>query len=225
MRAANFRELYYGQFIHAGGSFGYCGPASTFQADPCDWSLEGNVNLKPEQADTTTFGIVFTPSEYAKGLQFAVDAFDIKRDPAGEHPARARRLSDQPAAGVLRLDRSRRAGPIPIQSGDELGRREHPRARVQRQRVHVRRHRHHGELPCRFQRLVAELPSARDAHDGAAVPADARPAVRERRRPDRHEQLVPLGLSADGRLGCELRDDLLAQSRERHGPGAVRPAS
>jgi outer membrane receptor for ferrienterochelin and colicin len=78
MRAANFRELYYGQLIHAGGSFGYCGPANTFQADPCDWSLEGNVNLKPEQADTTTFGIVFTPSNYAKGLQFAVDAFDIK---------------------------------------------------------------------------------------------------------------------------------------------------
>jgi outer membrane receptor protein involved in Fe transport len=78
MRAANFRELYYGQLIHAGGSFGYCGPANTFQADPCDWSLEGNVDLKPEQADTTTFGIVFTPGNYAKGLQFAVDAFDIK---------------------------------------------------------------------------------------------------------------------------------------------------
>src|SRR5215471_15776186 len=54
MRAANFRELYYGQKIHAGGAFGYCGPANTFQADPCDWSLEGNVDLKPEQSDTTT---------------------------------------------------------------------------------------------------------------------------------------------------------------------------
>ena len=77
LRAANFRELYYGQLIHAGGSFGYCGPASTFQADPCNWSLEGNVNLKPESADTTTFGIVFTPLERAKGLQLAFDAFDI----------------------------------------------------------------------------------------------------------------------------------------------------
>jgi outer membrane receptor protein involved in Fe transport len=78
MRAANFRELYYGQFIHAGGAFGYCGPANTINADPCDWSLEGNVDLKPEQADTTTFGVVFTPTSHAKGLQFAVDAFDIK---------------------------------------------------------------------------------------------------------------------------------------------------
>jgi iron complex outermembrane receptor protein len=77
-RAANFRELYYGQKIHAGGAFGYCGPASTFQADPCDWSLEGNVDLKPEQADTTTFGIVFTPSKRLDGFQLAVDAFDIQ---------------------------------------------------------------------------------------------------------------------------------------------------
>ena len=77
LRAANFRELYYGQKIHAGGAFGYCGPASTFQADPCDWSLEGNVDLKPEQADTTTFGIVFTPTEHANGFQLAIDAFNI----------------------------------------------------------------------------------------------------------------------------------------------------
>lgn len=78
LRAANFRELYYGQKIHAGGAFGYCGPAGTFQADPCDWSLEGNVNLKPESADTTTFGVVFTPVKRAKGFQIAADAFDIK---------------------------------------------------------------------------------------------------------------------------------------------------
>jgi outer membrane receptor protein involved in Fe transport len=77
LRAANFRELYYGQIIHAGGSFGYCGPASTFQQDPCDWSLEGNVDLKPESADTTTFGVVFTPTNRLKGFQIAVDAFDI----------------------------------------------------------------------------------------------------------------------------------------------------
>jgi len=78
MRAANFRELYYGQKIHAGGAFGYCGPASTFQADPCDWSLEGNVDLKPETADTTTFGVVFTPTEHANGFQLAIDAFNIQ---------------------------------------------------------------------------------------------------------------------------------------------------
>lgn len=72
-RAANFRELYYGQIINAGGAFGFCGPG--FQVDPCTWSLEGNVDLEPEKADTTTFGIVLSPLE---SLQFAADYFKIE---------------------------------------------------------------------------------------------------------------------------------------------------
>jgi iron complex outermembrane recepter protein len=74
-RAANFRELYYGQKIGAGGLFGFCSPQS---ADPCNWSLEGNVDLKPEKADTTTAGIVFTPVDALPGFQFAADYFKIK---------------------------------------------------------------------------------------------------------------------------------------------------
>ena len=76
-RAANFRELYYGQVIGAGGLFGYCGPGGTF-TDPCTWNLEGNVNLKPETSDTTTFGIVLTPTDFLQGLQFSADYFHIK---------------------------------------------------------------------------------------------------------------------------------------------------
>jgi iron complex outermembrane receptor protein len=76
-RAANFRELYYGQIIGAGGAFGFCGPGP--QVDPCTWSLEGNTDLEPEKADTTTFGIVLSPLE---SLQFAVDYFDIKIEQA-----------------------------------------------------------------------------------------------------------------------------------------------
>jgi iron complex outermembrane recepter protein len=76
-RAANFRELYYGQSIGAGGLFGYCGPAGTFQ-DPCTWNLEGNVNLKPETSDTTTLGIVLTPKDFLAGMQFSADYFHIK---------------------------------------------------------------------------------------------------------------------------------------------------
>ena len=76
-RAANFRELYYGQVIGAGGIFGYCGPSGTF-TDPCTWNLEGNVNLKPETSDTTTFGIVLTPTGLLQGLQFSADYFHIK---------------------------------------------------------------------------------------------------------------------------------------------------
>ncbi len=75
-RAANFRELYYGQKIAAGGAFGYCGTG--FQVDPCNWSLEGNVNLKPEKADTTTLGFVLTPKDWLPGFQFAADYFRIK---------------------------------------------------------------------------------------------------------------------------------------------------
>ncbi|MCC6632287.1 MAG: TonB-dependent receptor [Gammaproteobacteria bacterium] len=80
-RAANFRELYYGQIIQAGGWFGYCTPAGLppgSTPDACTWSLEGNVDVKPETSDTTTIGFVFTPREIIPGLEFAVDYFHIK---------------------------------------------------------------------------------------------------------------------------------------------------
>ena len=76
-RAANFRELYYAQIIHAGGVFGWCGPPGVF-IDPCTQNLIGNVNLKPETSDTTTLGIVLTPSGMLSGLQFSADWFHIK---------------------------------------------------------------------------------------------------------------------------------------------------
>jgi iron complex outermembrane recepter protein len=76
-RAANFRELYYGQVISAGGSFGYCDPSGG-RNDPCTWNLEGNPNLKPETSDTTTLGIVLTPTEWVSGLQFSADWFHIR---------------------------------------------------------------------------------------------------------------------------------------------------
>jgi iron complex outermembrane recepter protein len=77
-RAANFRELYYGQKISAGGIFGFCGPGLGVPVDPCNWSLEGNTNLKPEVSDTTTIGLVFTPTDFLAGFQFATDYFNIK---------------------------------------------------------------------------------------------------------------------------------------------------
>jgi iron complex outermembrane recepter protein len=80
-RAANFRELYYGQAIGAGGIFGYCGPGGTF-TDPCQWNLEGNVNLNPETSNTTTVGIVLTPKDFLSGVNFSADYFHIKIDNA-----------------------------------------------------------------------------------------------------------------------------------------------
>lgn len=76
-RAANFRELYYGQKISAGGNFGFCGPAGSM-TDPCNYSLEGNVNLDPEKADTVTAGLVIKPQGLLAGLQLAADYFRIK---------------------------------------------------------------------------------------------------------------------------------------------------
>jgi outer membrane receptor protein involved in Fe transport len=92
-RAANFRELYYGQKIGAGGIFGFCGPAGSNSVDACNWSLEGNVDLKPEKADTTTVGLVFTPSDLLPGFQFAADYFRIKISEAVQQ-ANVRRVLD-----------------------------------------------------------------------------------------------------------------------------------
>ncbi len=92
-RAANFRELYYGQKIKAGGTFGFCGPTGTIQRDPCDWSLEGNVDLAPEESDTTTMGLVFTPKDWLPGFQFAADYFRISIDSAIQQ-ANVRRVLD-----------------------------------------------------------------------------------------------------------------------------------
>jgi outer membrane receptor protein involved in Fe transport len=75
-RAPNLRELYYNQVIGAGGLFGQCGPFGT-TVDPCTWNLLGNPDLKPESSDTTTLGIVLTPT-WAQGLQFSADWYHIK---------------------------------------------------------------------------------------------------------------------------------------------------
>jgi outer membrane receptor protein involved in Fe transport len=76
-RAPNFRELYYNQVIGAGGLFGQCGPFGT-TVDPCTWNLLGNPDLKPESSDTTTLGIVLTPTNFLSGLQFSADWFHIR---------------------------------------------------------------------------------------------------------------------------------------------------
>jgi outer membrane receptor protein involved in Fe transport len=87
-RAANFRELYYSQVIGAGGIFGYCSTPGNGadRSDPCTWNLLGNPNLRPETSDTTTFGIVLTPSQLP-GLSFSADWFHIKIKNAIEQAA------------------------------------------------------------------------------------------------------------------------------------------
>jgi outer membrane receptor protein involved in Fe transport len=78
-RAANFRELYYSQVISGGGAFGYCTAPNNggSRNDPCQWNLLGNPNLKPETSDTSTVGIVLTPTQLP-GFSFSADYFHIK---------------------------------------------------------------------------------------------------------------------------------------------------
>jgi iron complex outermembrane recepter protein len=87
-RAANFRELYYSQVISAGGLFGYCSTPGNGadRSDPCTWNLLGNPNLRPETSDTTTFGLVLTPSALP-GFSFSADWFHIKINNAIEQAA------------------------------------------------------------------------------------------------------------------------------------------
>lgn len=94
-RAANFRELYYGQIIGAGGLFGFCGPT-----DPCTFSLEGNVDLHPEKADTTTLGFVFTPSEAIPSLQVSADYFRIEITDAIQQASTQRTLNGCRTSGI-----------------------------------------------------------------------------------------------------------------------------
>ena len=85
IRAPNFRELYYRKVFPEGSNFGYCdNPWTgnrflgyyTHTGDPCVVELLGGHDLTPEEADTTTLGLVFQPD--ALGLRLALDYFEIE---------------------------------------------------------------------------------------------------------------------------------------------------
>ncbi|MDT8397545.1 MAG: TonB-dependent receptor [Pseudomonadales bacterium] len=85
IRAPNFRELYYGQIIPSGSPFGFCSNqwtnnlslgAFTFTGDPCVLNLKGGLEVQPEKSDTTTVGIVLTPTN--ANVRLGVDLYRIK---------------------------------------------------------------------------------------------------------------------------------------------------
>ena len=85
IRAPNFRELYYRKVFPKGSNFGYCdNPWSgnrfvayyTHTGDPCFVELLGEHTLTPEEAGTTTFGVVVTPP--GAELRLAVDHYRIR---------------------------------------------------------------------------------------------------------------------------------------------------
>jgi outer membrane receptor protein involved in Fe transport len=73
IRAPNLAELYTPYQLSLGNIID---PATNVQANTY-FITTGNPNLDPEEADTTTFGIVYEPS-WASGLRTSVDFYDIK---------------------------------------------------------------------------------------------------------------------------------------------------
>ncbi len=84
IRAPGFRELYWSLTQPAGTDvFGqvqnpWIPGGFPFNQDPRTFNLTGNVNLKPEEADTTTIGFVVTPGGDRGRLRFSADYYKIK---------------------------------------------------------------------------------------------------------------------------------------------------
>jgi outer membrane receptor protein involved in Fe transport len=85
IRAPNQRELYYGQVFTPGSFFGFIQPpfssnpwTNSASPDPTAATLFGGArnNVKPEEADTTTIGIVLQPQQ--TNIRVALDYFDIE---------------------------------------------------------------------------------------------------------------------------------------------------
>jgi len=78
-RSPNERDLYYSQTFVPGGFFGTCGAGNSslgLTAQPCFITLAGNENLRPETTNTTTVGLVLSPT-YVRGFQASADWFHI----------------------------------------------------------------------------------------------------------------------------------------------------
>jgi outer membrane receptor protein involved in Fe transport len=81
VRAAGFRELFL-PFVTAQGvpgSFpgGINNPWNNNVAEAYAVTTGGNPDLEPEEADTTTFGVVLSPGGALDGLQFSADWYEI----------------------------------------------------------------------------------------------------------------------------------------------------
>ncbi|MGZ6016681.1 MAG: TonB-dependent receptor domain-containing protein, partial [Phenylobacterium sp.] len=79
VRAAQFRELYQSFAVTAGGPFGSVNnPWNSGISDPAFVTSGGDINLKPERADTWTFGGIISPkSGPLSHLQLSADWYDI----------------------------------------------------------------------------------------------------------------------------------------------------
>ncbi|HSQ95074.1 MAG TPA: TonB-dependent receptor [Croceibacterium sp.] len=80
VRAAQFRELFQSYAVTAGGPFGSVNnPWNNGITDPVLSNTGGDINLKPEKADTWTVGIVLSPKEgILNRFRFSADWYQIK---------------------------------------------------------------------------------------------------------------------------------------------------
>ena len=79
VRAAQFRELFESYAVGAGPFGQVTNPWNNNQIQQTTITSGGDVNLKPESADTWTTGIVLSPKSGAlQGLQFSADWYQIK---------------------------------------------------------------------------------------------------------------------------------------------------
>jgi outer membrane receptor protein involved in Fe transport len=86
VRAAGFRELYW-QLTQPAAASGFGTQTNPWkpdlgffgsQSDPTTLIISGDVALRPEKADTTTYGLVITPTGGAlEGFRFSVDYWEI----------------------------------------------------------------------------------------------------------------------------------------------------
>ena len=80
VRAPQFRELFQSYAVTAGGPFGSVNnPFNGGISTPLLVQSGGDVGLKPEKADTLTFGVVVAPkSGFGSGFRFSADWYQIK---------------------------------------------------------------------------------------------------------------------------------------------------
>ena len=79
VRAAQFRELFQSYAVTAGGPFGSVNnPWNAGITDPVISTTGGDVNLKPERADTLTLGVVLSPKDgFLSRFRFSADWYQI----------------------------------------------------------------------------------------------------------------------------------------------------
>ncbi len=79
VRAAQFRELFQTYATTVGGPFGsVANPWNLGISDPVSIDSGGDVNLRPEKADTITAGLVLQPKGALSGFRFSADWYQIE---------------------------------------------------------------------------------------------------------------------------------------------------